>query len=117
MADVFVVHALQGFAQMRGAPGMAEELLCRLHFLHGVPTLRTQSPCDTLRMVRRQGLPALNRTLADTSTPAQGYSERVCTLLAEKNVEGAVKASQGFVGAEWGFPDVAVAEWRFRDTP
>ena len=117
MADIFVVNALQGFAQMRGAPGMAEELLCRLHFLHGVPTLRTQSPCGSLRMVRRAGLSAHNTTHTDTNTPAQGYSERVCTLLAENNVEGAVKASQGFVGADWGFPDVAVAEWRFRDTP
>ena len=114
---MFVVYALQGFAQMRGAPGMAEELLCRLHFLHGVPTLRTQSPCGSLRMVRRAGLSAHNTTHTDTNTPAQGYSEQVCTLLAENNVEGAVKASQGFVGADWGFPDVAVAEWRFRDTP
>jgi hypothetical protein len=138
-ALVATCHALftaQGFAEGRGRAGLEEELLCRLRFLHDLAVLEAARPCVTLRMqhtpVERvagteeggvAGVPragAARRPPAAAAAPAsaaapQGYSQRVCTLLAERDFQGAVEAAHGAVGADWGFPDVAVEEWLFRD--
>ena len=64
--------------------------------------------------VPRAGAARRPPAAAPASAP-QGYSQRVCTLLAERDFQGAVEAARGAVGADWGFPDVAVEEWLFRD--
>ena len=133
-ALVATCHALftaQGFAEGRGRAGLEEELLCRLRFLHDLAVVETARPCVTLRMQRKPlervadteeggGAGVARRPPAAAAVPAsaaapQGYSQRVCTLLAERDFQGAVEAARGAVGADWGFPDVAIEEWFFRD--
>ena len=136
-ALVATCHALftaQGFAEGRGRAGLEEELLCRLRFLHDLAVVETARPCVTLRMQRtplergagteegggagvpRAGAAQRPPAAAPASAAAlQGYSQRVCTLLAERDFQGAVEAARGAVGADWGFPDVAIEEWFFRD--
>ena len=123
IATCDALFTASGLAQVPGAPALADELMCRCMFVHGLSVLRTHAPCAALLVGRHassgrdagadSGSPAPDNRY--TRYPVNGYSERACTLLAESNFDAAFEDAKEFVGDDWGFPDVAVPEWRFRD--
>ena len=99
----------------------SDELLCRLRFLHDLPALRATPPCAAQALLLSPPPPSAlpsppARHSAHELQQAHAYRDRSCTLLAEGDLAGAVKASHAFVGPDWGFPDIAVAEWLFVDS-
>ena len=135
---VCLLSSMWCFAQVLRAQGLVDELLCRLRFLYDLPALRTTPPCaaQALLLLPQVSPLPLSDVTSDSAPPpapsalpspparhsahelqqAHAYRDRSCTLLAEGDLAGAVKASHGFVGADWGFPDIAVAEWLFVDS-